>query len=114
MTADELLAYLAAECDEPVDVVADLLQALADTVEERLKAGDTITIPGLGIMHVYRPAQRTRSIVVLWASDTGLRQRVAEALNAQDGRTPIPQGQAQRIKNGKGIAPLGHAAGRKQ
>jgi cytosine/adenosine deaminase-related metal-dependent hydrolase len=114
MTADELISHLATDCEQTEDVIHDFFQALSGAVEEHLSAGDGVVIPGLGTLHIYRPATGTRSILVQWSSDEGLRRRVTEALNARDGRTPIPHGQAQRIRNGKGIAKIQTSEGRGQ
>jgi hypothetical protein len=94
MTSRELIAHLSQDCDEPEGVVTDLLVSLADTIEAELLAHPTrsVELPGLGRFSVHVPPQPTRSILVSWTSDTGLRQRVTAALNAQAARTPAPTG----------------------
>lgn len=78
MTAPELVAHLVADCGQTVDVVQDLLQALADTVAAELAAGRRVTLPALGALKVGLQLRGDPpQMVVTWASAPELSRALA-------------------------------------
>lgn len=85
MTGTELTERLSADCEQPIDVVQDLLQALADRVGVELAKGQAVTLPGLGRL---TPAVVRRNggpvAVVTWSTGPELAATIAPLATAPE------------------------------
>ncbi len=109
MTPAELAGHLARECDESVDVVRDVLQALADTIRDELAAGRPAVIPGVG---AFRPMSRPGKVPrrqVAWQADEALSRTVRET-RPPDG-TPAAGGSRRAPGERKGWRPAANLNG---
>jgi hypothetical protein len=78
MTGEELVVHLAKDCGQPQDIITDVLQALADTLAERLAAGIPVTIPGLATLSTFEGLGLAHEVKVQCRWTPELRARVTE------------------------------------
>jgi hypothetical protein len=90
VTGEELVQHLARDCEQPRDVVLDILRALADTVESELQARRSVTLPGLGSIQVFDSTDPARPVKVTWYTEDKLRKRLVESLRAAAARRDTP------------------------
>ena len=105
MTGEEFVAHLSQTCREPRDVIEDVLQALADTAENELRAGRALTVPGLCSVRVGvrlkgetgQPGQ----IVLHWQSDRKMVTRLQAWVNVPEetgNQEPVVSGQGSVVR----------------
>jgi nucleoid DNA-binding protein len=103
MTADELVEFLSRDCEQPIDVIRDVFQALAAAAAAELAKGERVMLPGLGALSsAVCMRQGARIVVVNWTTRPQFHAQV-EGLASASARAEPPgtRGPLKRRKLGR-------------